>query len=392
MPEDFQKLGAGLVFFSDLLKELRDFEKDLARGELSGKMPGRDNELAARLKDLHASLKHLTWQTKQVASGDYSQRVEFMGEFSDAFNEMVAQLNSRTKALNDELKVVQAQAIDLARSNSLFESISSNITEWIVMIDRETGEHIFSNHPIKNDLNNEILEEQLFDILFSYIKDIDPSASTVTKQFPLVGDTEIQYFSAMLYPVHWREKDAVAVVLTDITKEKEVLKELEHIAYHDTLTGAYNRHYGMKLLSDWIEKNLHFVICFLDLDRLKYVNDAFGHNEGDNYIVSVSRILTRFSRNPYICRLGGDEFMILTSDCNQAEAEEKLERLREEMVAKEYANEDGSVTYKRSFSYGVVEVSGGNKIPTAELLSVADEKMYEYKKAHKAERNSKAKP
>jgi diguanylate cyclase (GGDEF)-like protein len=142
----------------------------------------------------------------------------------------------------------------------------------------------------------------------------------------------------------------------------------------------------MKLLNDWIESGKCFVIAFIDMDRLKYVNDVFGHAEGDRYILRVAELLKEFSPDPVVCRLGGDEFMILAQDLTMRRAESRLEALRSKLTANDYSNEDGTTSYKCSMSFGVVEVTANNKTPASELLSLADEKMYEYKKAHKAER------
>jgi signal transduction histidine kinase/DNA-binding response OmpR family regulator len=101
LPNEMQRFGKGLQFFSDCAVETASVTKALARGALSGPLPSRQNEMAAPLKSLHASLSHLTWQTKQVAMGDYTQRVDFMGEFSNAFNFMVHLLDERWKALED---------------------------------------------------------------------------------------------------------------------------------------------------------------------------------------------------------------------------------------------------------------------------------------------------
>jgi diguanylate cyclase (GGDEF)-like protein len=122
------------------------------------------------------------------------------------------------------------------------------------------------------------------------------------------------------------------------------------------------------------------------MDRLKYVNDVFGHAEGDKYILKVAELLAGFAPDVQVIRLGGDEFMLLASDFTLAEADKVLERLRSELVGEEYVSEDGRIRYKRSLSYGNVEVAEDNEIPASDLLSTADEKMYEYKKAHKAER------
>jgi diguanylate cyclase (GGDEF)-like protein len=386
LPEDFRELGEGMVVFAAMLAEVRDLARSLSRGDLNGKLPGPDNELASNLKALHATLKHLTWQTQQVAKGDYNQQIDFMGDFSDAFNTMISQLKERSENHNEELEIIRKKTRDLARSNSLFEVITGNMSEWIVMIDRETGEHLFANHPVKNDLASDIFEAQLYSILFDFAQEIDDNVEYKAEEFPLISDFAIQYFSVMIYPVRWYDHNAAACVLTDISAEKEQIKELENVAYKDMLTGTYNRHFGMKLLNEWIKQHVSFVICFIDMDRLKYVNDVFGHAEGDKYILKVSELLTGFSDDPYVCRLGGDEFMLLAPDMERAQAEKRLESLRDELIKEDYTDDEGVVSYRRSLSYGVVEVPKDNTIPSGDLLSAADEKMYEYKKAHKAER------
>ena len=95
LPEDFQELGRGFVYFAQCVMEAEELARALAKGDLAGKLPSQGNEIAAPLKSLHASLKHLTWQTQQVAKGDFQQRVGFMGDFSEAFNSMAQQLEVR---------------------------------------------------------------------------------------------------------------------------------------------------------------------------------------------------------------------------------------------------------------------------------------------------------
>ncbi|MCL2373666.1 MAG: hypothetical protein FWC65_00290, partial [Treponema sp.] len=97
LPESFHDFGKGMQYFNHIIGETRGLARELAEGNLNGKLPLPGNEIAAPLKTLHASLKHLTWQAQQVASGDYYQRVNFMGDFSVAFNNMIAQLEQRQK-------------------------------------------------------------------------------------------------------------------------------------------------------------------------------------------------------------------------------------------------------------------------------------------------------
>ncbi|GHU28440.1 hypothetical protein AGMMS50256_10690 [Betaproteobacteria bacterium] len=384
LPEDFRELGEGLVYFAEMLKEVRTLARSLSRGDLSGPLPRPDNELASNLKSLHAALKHLTWQAREVAAGDYDQHVEFLGEFADAFNEMIVQLKDRREALLSEINIIQKQRQDLERSNDFFGIITGRLSEWIIILDQETGERLFTNHPVKNVLVSNVFESRLYDILLNYTSKMKESDAQKTVEFPLMNKTDIQWFSAILHPLRWYEHNAVAALLTDITTNKAQIQELEGVAYQDMLTGTYNRHYGMKLLNGWLEQHISFVICFIDMDRLKYVNDIFGHMEGDRYILRVAKLLQTLSAD--VCRLGGDEFMVLSTGVTRKAAETHLEALRDILTAKDYTSDDGKISYKCSMSYGVVEVTADNVLPAVDLLSMADEKMFIYKKAHKAER------
>jgi two-component system cell cycle response regulator len=76
------------------LASLQHFTLALCHGNLSQKLDQFGGPIADSLKALQSNLRHLTWQTKQIASGDFSQRVDFMGDFSEAFNAMVERLDA----------------------------------------------------------------------------------------------------------------------------------------------------------------------------------------------------------------------------------------------------------------------------------------------------------
>lgn len=106
MPEGLAD-AEGLVKVHEYLLGLRQLLEDFAKGDLSGDIRLR-GILAGRLKALQANLLHITWQIQQVAAGDFTQRVDFMGEFSVAFNSMVKQLDaSRTGLLQKEEELTQ---------------------------------------------------------------------------------------------------------------------------------------------------------------------------------------------------------------------------------------------------------------------------------------------
>ena len=107
----FQKLGKGFRYLDKAVREMKEYSAALSKGILSGFYPGRDNFLCENLKNLHANLNHLTWQAKQVANGDYSQTVSYLGEFSDAFNTMTEQLREREMRLKEETEKEKARVI-----------------------------------------------------------------------------------------------------------------------------------------------------------------------------------------------------------------------------------------------------------------------------------------
>jgi diguanylate cyclase (GGDEF)-like protein len=97
IPEELSQLPE-FVELRETLIDFRQFLLAVSIGDLSRSFT-RKGHLAGALKSLHAALRHLTWQTKMIASGDFSQRVDFMGEFSEAFNLMVQQLEESRRQL-----------------------------------------------------------------------------------------------------------------------------------------------------------------------------------------------------------------------------------------------------------------------------------------------------
>ena len=109
----YQKLGMGLQYLDQAVRELKAYSAALSVGNLSDCYPSRDNPLCENLKNIQANLNHLTWQAKQVAKGDYSQTVSYLGEFSEAFNTMTAQLREREQALKQEAQLEKDYADSL---------------------------------------------------------------------------------------------------------------------------------------------------------------------------------------------------------------------------------------------------------------------------------------
>jgi two-component system, cell cycle response regulator len=98
IPEDCE-YASELNALSSYLTECYQFAMDISNGALCDNHVGLKGMLAGSLKSLHANLRHLTWQTNQIAQGDLTQRIDFLGEFSTSFNCMVQSLEEACAAL-----------------------------------------------------------------------------------------------------------------------------------------------------------------------------------------------------------------------------------------------------------------------------------------------------
>ena len=106
--DDVQKeLALAVNQLISSITEISDFVTPLSQGKLNTKTPKTKNILASPFKELHSRLLHLTWQTQQIAKGDYGQRVDFMGEFSDAFNPMVISLEQKDQKIQDTINQLE---------------------------------------------------------------------------------------------------------------------------------------------------------------------------------------------------------------------------------------------------------------------------------------------
>ena len=167
-------------------------------------------------------------------------------------------------------------------------------------------------------------------------------------------------------------------IYTDITDLKESQQKLEHLAYHDALTGLPNR----VLLGDRIlqalasvrRRNGLLAICFLDLDDFKPINDTYGHQSGDRLLIEVTKRLKESVRETdTVARIGGDEFALLLSELESAqEASEILTRLLTR-VAMPYQFDHVTAVISASIGYTLVPGDSGD--PDS-LLRHADQAMY----------------
>ncbi|WP_029457926.1 putative bifunctional diguanylate cyclase/phosphodiesterase [Solidesulfovibrio alcoholivorans] len=110
------------------------------------------------------------------------------------------------------------------------------------------------------------------------------------------------------------------VVLADISRQKQLEEHILHDAFHDTLTGLFNRALFLNRLEQSIKRlkrnpQALYAVLYLDMDRFKLVNKTFGHVTGDRLLMVIANRLQKLLRDvDTLARFGGDEFAILVED------------------------------------------------------------------------------
>ncbi len=157
---------------------------------------------------------------------------------------------------------------------------------------------------------------------------------------------------------------------------------LSALALRDQLTGLYNRRGILSHLDQWLSWSVRYGrplgVILLDVDHLKAINDAYGHEAGDLVLENVALALREAARAAdTIGRLGGDDFVVLAPETEGAELDALMARLIESVSAKTVHTPIATVPV--SVSAGGAWVPGSLFVPPEELLAQADRSMYQAK-------------
>jgi len=171
------------------------------------------------------------------------------------------------------------------------------------------------------------------------------------------------------------------LIFRDVTEVRTLASQLSYQASHDALTGLVNRReFEIRLqqaLDNARTEHCTYVLCYLDLDQFKVINDTCGHAAGDELLKQVSYGLKSVLRDSdTLSRLGGDEFGVLLEGCTLEKAQQIAEKLRETLKTLRFAWDDK--LFEVGASIGIVPITAvsGN---LADLLSAADSACYEAK-------------
>jgi len=339
------------------MEELAVFVLPLAHGDLSAPMPSHDNAMAAPFVELHKHLSRLTWQSGEIARGDYSQRVDFMGDFSRAVNAMVQQLAEREQRLTAEIERRQDAEATLQRERDLLVAGPLVTFRWDVD-DEGTVQYVSPNVSVFGYSADELMSgrrtydsmvhpDDLVWVTEEGSEKAHSGLETWTQEYRLVDAAgETRWIRHYTHAVRGAEGAVTAYqgYVIDITAQKRAETELRRreeqlrmLSLTDELTGLYNRR-GLYALGEHMMRSAHrhdsgMGVAFVDLVGLAAINERFGHAQGDQALRDLADVLAACIReSDVLARAGGDEFVVLVED-DAAAAEALAGRIRRRIAA-----------------------------------------------------------
>ncbi|MCI8559955.1 MAG: GGDEF domain-containing protein [Dorea sp.] len=320
---------------------------------------------------------------QNILSGSYTGHFN-ISELDEPYRELGQGLKAIHQKLNlltereEEVLKIQQHAEMVESYNELLVQMLSKRNEWLLVVDQNSQEILYCNKQKKNGTVNESFCGTCKNRLSFQSELLNWKASEQYSVREINSDNDT-YYRVTSFPIEWKEHNSLVHIIVDITDEKRTAHNLTSKAYHDPGTGIKNRLFFKEYMESILREHREATLCYLDLDGLKYVNDKFGHLEGDIYIQNfVELIRSSFRNGDTFARIGGDEFCLVLTGCSGDLIERKIAEILKRFQSERY-NE-----YQCSFSYGVVEITGRESDASLDdILHEADEIMYECKRKNK---------
>jgi diguanylate cyclase (GGDEF)-like protein/PAS domain S-box-containing protein len=164
------------------------------------------------------------------------------------------------------------------------------------------------------------------------------------------------------------------LIFKDISEKNEINRQIEYLSFHDQLTGLYNRRFFENELKKLdIQENLPLSIIYADVNGLKIINDAFGHESGDKIIQQFADLFNAvFRPGDVVARVGGDEFVALLPRTEEPVVAQIVERLREKTDHVYYMDIELSSSFGWDTKRDITQ-------PISDVLRNAEDTMYQKK-------------
>ena len=364
-------------------------DKKLFARMLSGEIDGYTLDKRYLKPDGSVVWAHMTIATLRVRGRNQGQHLCMVQEITDTvlYREDLKRSEANYKALYQEYEAKQALLVCLLNS----------IPDMIFYKDKNSR-YLGCNRAFEKytglkeaDIVGKSIYELFDKNVAEWYRESDVGAihgkePQIVEEYVITPDGSMVYFDTVKTPYYDTAGNVLGMVgiSRDINERKKKEKEIQYLSYHDALTGLYNRGYfeREKIRLDTLG-SIPLSVIIGDINGLKLINDAFGHDEGDRILQAVANILKSSIRDSDVAaRVGGDEFCILLPSTDEAAAKEIMERIKNAC-----AGQTMQIPRELSFaslSLGCATKSGGNEL-LEKVIKTAEQGMYQRKLlAHKS--------
>ena len=276
------------------------------------------------------------------------------------------ELNTMKRLLQasiDSPKAISIFAVDNQMRFLAFNSFYRDVIKTRYKIDIKIGDDATDVFAFHN-----------FDVMKDGIQKALNGESTTTIALRQAKDDPL-YLRSIYSPIYDEKKTIIGVTVfsEDVTEELKKTEENRYLSYHDYLTGLNNRRfYGELLIRIDKEGTCPVAVAMADINGLKITNDAFGHATGDHLLIKVSELMNSiFGKKAEICRIGGDEFVIIMEHTELEELNTLINNFKVEM------DQVSIFGLEISVAFGVACKTGNEKM--ASIIRIAESEMYNKK-------------
>lgn len=338
--------------------------------------PGAKHEIKLRLED--QQVRYLELQISEGAIGSASECSGMVRDITER-KQLQEQLNRERDLARTTLASIGDGVItcDASGNITFINGEAERLTGWTLT--EATNKPIHTVYQLRDELSDEPISNPARQVLTQH------RAVHFSEHCQLLHHSgkrvPIQHSAAPIRSRGGLTLGAV-VVFQDVSLTRQLSEQLSYQATHDNLTGLLNRRAFETLMTKLLtqEEKHHHVLCYLDLDQFKIVNDTCGHLAGDELLRQIALKLKAHVRDSdTVARLGGDEFALVLTHCPMKKANIICEEIRRDIEHFRFAWQGH--TFGIGVSIGLVAMTPEHAMRLSDILHAADAACYTAKEA-----------
>ncbi|SIS47931.1 HD-GYP domain-containing protein [Salimicrobium flavidum] len=242
---------------------------------------------------------------------------------------------------------------------------------FLITAHNNKASELFETKDLKGTKLFQWINEESQDAFYFHTKQLEHHQNPQPADVTLLIDSQEKHVHV---ESNYIDKGQYRIACIDQTDSVNHQKHVEYLSIHDQMTNLFNRRHFEQKVKEF-DSTTHFPLGFImaDINGLKLINDAFGHDKGDEGIRKVSEEMLYHARpSDLIARLGGDEFAILLPNTTEKELKEIRSRLEKSCIIKD----DNNLHITTSFGSSVKKMAFQS---TEEVLQLAENRMYRNK-------------